>query len=404
MKAVKAVRFQYQPDQELVELFNAFRQMTNDAVRIAIKHRITSRFRLIKTVYDDLKRYQLHTHYILSACEVACAVIRNRKRRRTPYIQNPFLKLDNQTYKLEGGTLRIPVKPRQYIHIKLKMGEYQRKLLSDPNIKPGSVTINPRRVAIAVSKEIDPYEPRGLVAYDTNEASIDGAEIRDNELAFKSYDLSAVKTLKHTYYAKRKRIQERYCNDQRKSRQLQTKYRRNEKNRTEAVLHKVSKQIVDEAKEKKLGIVLEDLKGIRKGVNKKKRGTNPFNGRKQRISVNTKSMKRRLNMWSFRKLQNFIEYKANWEGVPVSYIDPRYTSRNCPVCGCTVEPNGHLTECRNCGLKLNRHLLASLNILKRKDDSLRFGLDSPPSEAVIRPLNKAVSRRREAQTSATPDN
>ena len=204
-----------------------------------------------------------------------------------------------------------------------------------------------------------------------------------------------MKTLKHTYYAKRRRIQERFCKDQRKSKELQGKYRRNEKNRTEAVLHKVSKQIVDEAKSKKLGIVLEDLKGIRKGVNRKKRGVNTYNGKEQNISVNTKSMKRRLNTWTFRKLQQFIEYKAKWEGVPVSYVDPRYTSRKCPVCGCTVEPNGHLTECGNCGLKLNRHLLASLNILKRKDDSLRFGLNSSPREAVIRPLSKAVSRRRE---------
>ncbi len=399
MKAVKAVRFQYRPNEELEELFNTFRKMTNDAVRIAIKHRITSRFRLIKTVYDDLKRYRLHTHYILSACEVACAVIRNRKRRKTPYITHPFLKLDNQTYKLEGDALRIPVKPRQFIHIKLKMGEYQRKLLADPHLKLGSVTINPRRAVIAVSKEVEPYEPKGLVGYDTNEVSIDRAELLNEEVSFKSHDLSAVKTLKHAYYAKRRRIQQRYCNDRRKSTELQNKYRKNEKNRTEAVLHKVSRQIVDEAKEKKLEIVLEDLKGIRKSVNRrKKEEVNSLNGKGQKISVNTKSLRRRLNTWSFRKLQQFIEYKAKWEGVPVSYVDPRYTSRKCPVCGCMVEPNGHLTECGHCGLKLNKHLLASLNILKTKDDTLRFRVDSSPSEAVILPLSKAVSRRREVQT------
>jgi len=165
MKVTKAVRFQYSPNEKLRELFQTFRQMTNDAVRIAIKHSITSRFRLIKTVYDDLKRYQLHTHYILSACEVASAVIRNRKRRKTPYITQPFLKLDNQTYKLEGGILRIPVKLRQYIHIELKMGEYQRKLLADSHPKLGSVTINSRRVVIAVSKVLTHVIRVGSVRY-----------------------------------------------------------------------------------------------------------------------------------------------------------------------------------------------------------------------------------------------
>ena len=398
MKVTKAVRFQYHPNEELKELFNTFRQMTNDAIRTAIQHKITSRFKLIKTAYQDLKRYQLHTHYILSACEVACAVIRNRKRRRTPYVLNPFLKLDNQTYRLQGNILRIPIRPKQFIRIQLKTGEYPRGLLSTPNTKLGSVTINPRRVVIAVSKNIESYEAEGLVAFDTNESSIDGAILHKGKVSFKSYDLSTVKTLKHTYYAKRRRIQHRFCNDQRKSQRLQSKYYWNEKNRTEAILHKVSKQIVDETKGKKLGIVLEDLTNIRKTVNQKKQGINPLNGKEQHISINTKSMKRRLNTWPFRKLQQFIEYKARWEGVPVSYVDPRYTSRKCPVCGCTVEPKGHMTECKNCGLKLNRHLLAALNILKTKDDTLRFRVDSSPSEAVIRPLNKAVSRRREAHS------
>ena len=395
MKVMKAVRFQYSSNEELQSLFQTFRYMVNDAIRTAIKQRITSRFKLIKTVYQDLKRYGLHTHYILSACEVACAVIRNKKRRKTPYIRRAFLKLDNQAYKLQGNTLRIPMKPRQFIHIQLKMGKYQGELLSDPSLKRGSVTINSQRVVIAVSKIVESYESGGLVAFDTNEASIDGAEIHEGKLSFKSYDLSAVKTLKHTYYAKRQGIQRRFCNDWRKSKGLQGRYHLNEKNRTDAILHKVSKQIVDEAKSKRLGIVLEDLKDIRRGVNKKKLGTNSLNGKEQRISVYTKSLKRRLNMWSFRRLQQFIEYKARWEGVPVSYVDPRFTSRKCPVCGCTVEPNGHLTECKNCGFKMNRHLLAALNILKRKDDSLRFELDSLPSEVMTCPLNKAVNRRKE---------
>lgn len=401
MKATKAVRFQYYPNEELIALFNTFKQMTNDAIGTAIQHKITSRFKLIKTAYQDLKRYQLHTHYILSACEVACAVIRNRKRRKTPYIQNPFLKLDNQAYKLEGKTIRIPKKPRQFIHIQLEMGDYQKKLLSDPNIKFGSVTITPRNVVIAVSKDAASYEPEGLIGFDTNEASIDGAEICSNKVSFKSYSLSAVKTLKHTYYAKRRRVQRRFCNDRRKLRELQGKYRQNEKNRTEAVLHRVSKRIIDEVKSKKLGIVLEDLTNIRKEVNRKKNGINLFNGKEQKISVNTKSMKRRLNTWTFKKLQHFIEYKAKWEGILVSYVDPYYTSRRCPVCGCTVESNGHLTECKNCGLKMNRHLLAALNILKTKDDTLRFRVDSSPSEAVIRSLSKAVSRRKEVHS--TPE-
>ena len=169
-----------------------------------------------------------------------------------------------------------------------------------------------------------------------------------------------------------------------------------------AILHRVANQIVEEAREKHLGIVLEDLTDIHKSINKKRMGINPYSGKKQRISVRTKSLKRRLNSWSFKRLQNFIEYKAKWQGIPVFYIDPKYTSSECPVCGQRVEHDGEFSICEKCGLRLNRHLLACLNILKRKDDSLWFGLDSLPSEAVIRPLNKAVSRRKEVADATEP--
>jgi len=51
--------------------------MRNDAIRIALKEKPRSRFKLIETAYLRLKEYGLHTHYILSACEVAYSVYRN---------------------------------------------------------------------------------------------------------------------------------------------------------------------------------------------------------------------------------------------------------------------------------------------------------------------------------------
>lgn len=95
--------------------------------------------------------------------------------------------------------------------------------------------------------------------------------------------------------------------------------------------HKIAKKLVDEAIKRKAVLVLEDLKGIRRKTRSKKFG-------------------RLLNSWSYYQLQEFIEYKAKLRGVPVAYIDPRYTSQQCGRCGLIgtrQDKNFHCHECGN---------------------------------------------------------
>ena len=81
MKSVKAIRFRYDASEELSSLFEEFRLMCNDAIRIILKEKPTSKFRLIELAYPRLKEYRLHTHYILSACEVAYSAFKSAKRK-----------------------------------------------------------------------------------------------------------------------------------------------------------------------------------------------------------------------------------------------------------------------------------------------------------------------------------
>ena len=62
--------------------------------------------------------------------------------------------------------------------------------------------------------------------------------------------------------------------------------------------------IVESARGLGAGIVMEDLKGIKR----KRRG---------------RSLNRRLhNFWPARKLQFYVEYKAKLFGLPVQYLNP----------------------------------------------------------------------------------
>jgi putative transposase len=107
----------------------------------------------------------------------------------------------------------------------------------------------------------------------------------------------------------------------RKTLQSERKYRELKaiKNRESRIVrdinHKVAKKIVDIAEKFSSGIKMELLYGIRKS----RRHTRRFNGT--------------LHSWSFYQLENFIAYKAKMRGIPLVYVEPRNTSKECSRCG-----------------------------------------------------------------------
>jgi len=348
LKAVKAVSFQYSPRDDVHALLVTFRDMVNEALRIGFEKKPRSRFQLITMVYYDFKeKYGLHTHYILSACECAFAMLRNRKWRKCPYARRLFLKLDSQTYRLDYMLLRIPTTPKHFITIPLKGGDYQLSFLCNSSLKRGSITLTESTLVLAVSKTASVVEPlRKSIAYDINEKNItssDGEQI----------DLSHVAQIKHQYSRIRASIAHSTCRDRRIKKRLLAKYGRREKQRTNQALHVVSKRIVEKAKKAHSPIVLERLTHIRQSM---RRGNGQ--GRK---------MRGRLNRWSFHELQRQIEYKAHWEGLPVEYVRASMTSKTCSKCG---HINKALTyekcwTCPNCGIQHDRDLNAAINILSR---------------------------------------
>lgn len=80
------------------------------------------------------------------------------------------------------------------------------------------------------------------------------------------------------------------------------------------ISHKISRKIVDIAEQTNSGIKMERLKGIRKS---RRRGRK-FNGT--------------LHSWPFFQLQNFLEYKARLRGIPLVFVEPRNTSKECSRC------------------------------------------------------------------------
>jgi len=114
--------------------------------------------------------------------------------------------------------------------------------------------------------------------------------------------------------------------------------------------HNISKGIVAKAKDTGRGIAIEELGGIR-----------------DRVTVR-RPQRAILHSWSFAQLRSFIEYKAQLNGVPVVAVNPRNTSRTCPVCG-NVDKANRKTQasflCVCCGFSGLADHIASVNISRR---------------------------------------
>lgn len=113
------------------------------------------------------------------------------------------------------------------------------------------------------------------------------------------------------------------------------------------VNHNVSKQIVAKAKRTKRAIALEDLTHIRTRLRAK---------RSQRAT---------LHSWAFAQLRLFVGYKAQLLGVSVHFVDPRNTSRTCPVCAHCAKENRKTQSsfvCLSCGFAGLADKIAAENI------------------------------------------
>jgi len=354
LQAAKALSLRYNASDELSSLFEDFRLMCNDAIRIAIQYeeehggeKVRNRFRLIELAYSRLKEYGLHTHYILSACEVAYSACRNKKRESRPYVKRTFVKLTSQSYVLNHLILRIPTRPRRFIYLTLEASDYQLSFIENPALKRGSITVTSSTANISLSREMAVVESRGQIGIDINERNITWS---DSAGRTEGADTSEVAELKERYREIRSKVARRTHNDSRVRHRLLSKYGKRESDKTIQQIHRVTKKIVEHAKANQFGIVMEKLKGIRK-LYRKGNGHGP-------------SYRGRLNFWAFYEIQRQIEYKAKWDGIPVAYVNPRGTSRTCPDCGSSLTKlEGRKVMCPSCKQIEDRDVIASKNIM-----------------------------------------
>jgi len=129
-------------------------------------------------------------------------------------------------------------------------------------------------------------------------------------------------------------------------------------------------------------VVLEDLRI--KNMSKSAKGStdNPGRNVRQKSGLN-----RSILDAGWGELRRQLEYKVGWANGIVVVVDPKNTSRRCPVCGYTAKEN-RLTQadfiCVKCGYAADADVTAAVNILRAGHARLACG-----EIGAVRPLREA---------------
>ena len=261
--------------------------------------------------------------------------------------------------------LLLPFKPKQPLSIPLNA--HVLSVLAGPNIEVCSVTLTDQQLSISYAKEVEAIQPHGLIAIDRN---LDNLTVADSDGHITKHNLAKATEIKGMYREIRSHMRR---NDLRIRQRITGKYGRKQHEKVKRILHHASKQIVLSAKHREFGIVMEKLTGIRKLYRK-----GNWQGRGYRGMMNS---------WSYYELQRQIEYKAHWEGILVTYVNPYGTSVKCSICGSRMKPEeNRKLKCRSCGFMVDRDVNAARNILAR---GVRFA----PFASACEPMVQEPQRR-----------
>ncbi len=235
------------------------------------------------------------------------------------------------------------------IKVKSVMGKHQRMLMEHRRGEVDLMLVKGKWFLACVCDIDDPKLIDTLEALGVDLGIANIATDSDS----KRYSGAAVERVRSNLQRRRRGLQARGTKAaKRRLRKLSKEQERFQKHEN----HCISKALVDTAKRTGRAIGLEDLTHIRRRVTAR---------RKQRA---------RLSNWGFAQLRQFVAYKAKRAGVPVLFVDPRYTSQGCPCCG-TVDrknrPSQDTFSCISCGYSGHADHIAARNIRSRAEAALR---------------------------------
>ncbi|AEA46442.1 RNA-guided endonuclease InsQ/TnpB family protein [Archaeoglobus veneficus] len=340
----------------------------------------TSKTFLHKNGYEKAKQlFNLNTALIQTARDKAVEILKsfNEKKKEGKVKPKPKLKrisirfdkrcysFANTTNKLTPYWLTLSLNRKERVTLPVVFGERQKKFIEEAlqgKWQFCTVEVVKRNgewyAHFVLKKEVEFDEPETVIGVDLGEWNVATAVAiskQSKPMKGQFWSGAGIREIRGKYSHIRRNLQRKKRLD------LVKQIGHKEERIVNQQLHVIANEIVAYAKQfEKPVIAIEELNGIRENMN------------------SSAKLNRRLHAWGFRKLQQYIEYKANLEGIPVVYVNPKDTSKRCHRCGHVAQANGREFRCPKCGLRYNRDLNAAINIAHALMRGMGWGSCEPP--------------------------
>ena len=330
-------------DEQAVKLkktFSVFNEACNTISQIAWERHVFKQFNLHKEVYYPIKEtYHLSSQLIIRAISKVADAYKLDKKNQRHFREFGAITYDSRvlSYNIDKSVCSISLIGGRE---KIAFTCYRPQLMQYAKGEADLVVIKDKfylyqTIDIPDEEEETAEDFLGVDMGITDIVSLsDGTNISSNE----------VKNIRNRYNRVRASVQSKGT---RNCHKLLKRLKGRERRFATIVNHRISKQVVAKAKEEHKGIVIEDLKNIRWGMNSKRRN---------------KTFRRRSNSWNFFQLRSFLEYKCKMNGVQITVIPPAYTSQTCHKCGHIGIRHGKHFRCVHCGNVADADVNAALNI------------------------------------------
>lgn len=257
-------------------------------------------------------------------------------------LKKPVCTWNNQNFKIKQDSIEFPVLvdgKSKRISVKATITEYQQARLTG---KLGTLRITQKNgkwiAQVAVHEETSQSHGDAVMGVDLGIKIPAVAVTEDGKTRFFGNGRQN-KFQKRQFRARRKKL------GKAKKQKAIDKLGNKEQRWMSDQDHKISRQIVDFATKNQVSVIrLEQLQNIRN------------------TARTSRKNEKNLHTWSFYRLAQYIEYKANMVDITVEYVDPRYTSQTCPACAERNHSKDRKYHC-SCGYHAHRDRVGAINII-----------------------------------------
>jgi IS605 OrfB family transposase len=340
------------PEPVVIELLHRYRDALNYAIKKILDNNLKTLKQIHKILYRDLvERFNLPSRIALDCYRDALTNVKswrnNPKRGRRPIVKKLSMLLHPElSYRIKDGYVEI------IGGIRLKIiGLYRR--YDDYKNREARLIYKRDKLFLWISKKIPKpkkYTPIDVIGVDINEKKIVyGDEIinieKDTAInrAYKYIKLAEDLQRKYSsskYIAWRRRgIFKRIRSYHEKARNILIDWTR-----------KISLEIIRLARELRYAVSREDLTNLIKSLRKL-----------------PKDHKTKLIIMGYSRIERWIDWQAEKNGVPYVKVDPNGTSSECPICDYKrLEEIGYRRlKCPRCGFEADRDVIGKLNVRKK---------------------------------------